>query len=182
MVGRLTMPNITARSAGVSFIPDWEVANLKVSDSCKSLFDYCIKVSCDVTGKGSDPESGTIVIWLKQGGKELQHNAALHIGGTQVQSLQHAFKEAKLFGNQPVGGCRVERKGSRVTCELNNDGGSGQAQVRYTLTDVASGKTRTHVETVDVRGGERLVRGHVFDAFGLTDVEKGIRGGCKVIQ
>ena len=133
-------------------VPNWRVENLKVDSECSTLFDYCVTVTCDIVAKGDKSESGTSTIWLEQEGRNLEVHRALTLAGGQRQTQTQEFSEASAFQDSPTGGCRPVLTGARVECGVSNSGGSGNANLTFTITDMQSGKTETNVERIHLDG------------------------------
>jgi len=167
-------PAFRAVSTDATPVPNWELGGLKVDDSCATLLDYCVSVSCDVESKGKVKGDTTVTVFLEQDSGEIEHHVPVTLEGGQKQTLSHKFSEARLFGSTPKGGCRVAFKGVDVTCSFQNMGGVGAENIRaeVILSD-GSAKHKSGSLTIPERG----VKEHTFFFEGLSPKDA-IRSEC----
>ena len=105
--------------------PSLVLTNLDVDDSCAKLFDYCIKVQCDIMNVGPESVTTTVRVHIQQGAKTPSKHVPVTLAAGQKQTLTKQFPEARLFGNTARGGCEIEYQGTTVLCSVKNTGGSG---------------------------------------------------------
>ena len=170
----LSPPKISVLSANTSPVPAWKVENFRVDDSCATFLDYCVFTSCDIVSTGSLMEQGTATLSLQQDEKALAHHEALSLGAAARQTITHQFGEARLFGDAPHGGCKVEYTGTNATCSVQNTGGSGHADLRAKII-LKDGTAKEAVEKVSLNAGESR---SVEFAFPGLDPRETIRIEC----
>lgn len=146
-------PAFSFSAASAVAVPNWEIQNLRVDDSCSSMFDYCVTVSCDVVSKGGAGMSSTATMTLEQNAGQLAQHQALTLSSGQRQSVSHQFKEAELFGSAARGGCMIAFQGTEATCSVTNNGGAGSGLIKAQII-LNDGSDVSDQRSVRLQAGE----------------------------
>ena len=86
--------------SSVSLPGQFKVVGQDGNDSCATLFDYCLQVTCIVRNETPIPGEAVVDLQLLDGNGNLQHvhTERLNLGPGDTGTVTHAFQEAKLFG------------------------------------------------------------------------------------
>jgi len=106
--GRLSGSNDMSLEVPLLHEPRFERVRMDSDESCSTLFDYCIRVTCTVANRGNAVGTRTVHLWVDQGGPELAHVSSLTLRPGEERTIAHDFTEASLDTEWRYG-CSIDR-------------------------------------------------------------------------
>ena len=89
--GNLSVPEV--------YSPEFVVTNKSADESCARLTDYCIRVSCSIKNTGNaSGEAAIELTYIESPEKTYTETIRKTLKPGDSTSVEHNFKQAKLFG------------------------------------------------------------------------------------
>ena len=89
--------------------PNFEVLSVDSNDSCSTLLDYCVRVSCTIFNSGEG--GGTAIVDLQVLDSNsypiLTETERLQLGSYDTKTVTHDFTNASLLGSQSYVNCQI---------------------------------------------------------------------------
>ena len=98
-----------AGCAGSTPLAHFEVTKSESDESCSTLADYCLRVTCTVKNDSPIPGQAVVDLQLLNRKGEVKHTQTerVELGPGDTKTVKHDFTEAKLLGKESKYACVI---------------------------------------------------------------------------
>jgi len=95
--------------SGISLPGQFKVVSSDGNDSCATLGDYCLQITCVVKNDSPLPGQAVVDLQLLDAGGNIQHTHTerITLGAGDTGTVTHAFTEARLLGRESKYDCEL---------------------------------------------------------------------------